>query len=133
MDISSLKDRPSVRANPDYFTGNAWVDPLAQVTASPRLRVLRVTFEPGARTAWHTHPFGQVLHILSGIGRVQRAGEPIRTVGPGDTVAFAAGERHWHGAAPDHTMVHLAVQNGMDDGTDVTWLEKVSDAEYGAP
>jgi quercetin dioxygenase-like cupin family protein len=130
MIIQPLSDRPSTRANPDYFSGVAWIEPLAATTTDPRLRVLRVTFEPGARTAWHTHPFGQVLHILSGIGRVQSDGGPVRTVNPGDTVVFAPGESHWHGAAPGHQMVHLAVQNGDASAADVTWIEKVTDAEY---
>jgi quercetin dioxygenase-like cupin family protein len=129
MDIIRTDERPSERARADYFTGTAWLDPIA-VTKSPgRVRALRVTFEPGARTAWHTHPFGQVLHILSGIGRVQLAGQAVETVRAGDTVLIQPGERHWHGAAPNHAMCHLAIQEAAEDGTQATWFEHVADAD----
>lgn len=118
------------RGRADYFTGTVWLDAIAAMKPPARVRAARVTFEPGARTAWHTHPFGQVLHILSGIGRVQREGEPVQTVQPGDTVIFAPGERHWHGAAPYRAMVHLAIQEADETGNAATWLEHVTDAQY---
>jgi len=132
MQIFRATDRPSVRTNPHYFTGTVWLDPIAVPTAPSRLRAIRVSFEPGARTAWHTHPLGQVIHILAGVARVQREGAPVQVATAGDTVAFGPGERHWHGAAPTHTMVHLAMQESGDDGTDATWLEAVTDSEYNA-
>ena len=130
MDIIRNEDRPTARGNADYFTGTVWQDPIVLTGSPGRVRALRVTFEPGARTAWHTHPFGQVLYILSGVGRVQQAGQPAQTVKPGDTVLIRPGERHWHGAAPGHAMVHVAIQEAADDGTAATWFEKVSDADY---
>lgn len=117
------------RGDAAYFTGTVWIDPVAG-TGMGRTRMARVSFEPGARTAWHTHPLGQVLHILSGLGRVQRAGGPITEVSPGDSVWFEPGERHWHGAAPGRSMVHLAAQLEDESGQVVTWLEKVTEAEY---
>lgn len=131
MEIVRVDTRASERGRADYFTGTVWLDALASMDAPARVRAVRVSFEPGARTAWHTHPLGQVLHILSGVGRVQRAGEPVQTVRPGDTVIFAPGERHWHGAAPRHGMVHLAIQEADASGHHVTWLEPVSEADYG--
>ncbi len=130
MDIIGSEQRATVRARADYFTGTVWLDHIAVNATPARLRAYRVFFEPGARTAWHTHPFGQVLHILSGVGRVQCHGGPVLTVHPGETVLIQPGERHWHGAAPDHTMVHLAMQEADDNGVDVEWFEKVTDAEY---
>lgn len=132
MDIIRIDQRPSERGNPDYFTGTVWIDPIAAPAAPSRVRALRVSFEPGARTAWHTHPFGQVLHILSGVGCVQRDGEAVKIVKPGDSVVFLPGERHWHGAAPGHAMVHLAIQEVNEAGSHVTWLEHVTDAAYKA-
>jgi quercetin dioxygenase-like cupin family protein len=109
------------------------MDPIVAAVPPPaRLRALRVSFEPGARTAWHTHPRGQVLHIVSGSGRVQCAGGAVLKVNPGDTVLIKPGERHWHGAAPGHAMSHIAIHEVDDAGQAVTWLEKVTDAEYGA-
>lgn len=119
-----------MRARADYFTGTVWLDPIAVTVPPARSRAYRVSFEPGARTAWHTHPFGQVLHILSGVGRVQCKGGEVLTVKPGDTVMIPPDERHWHGAAPDHTMVHLAMQETDDKGVDAVWFEQVTDAEY---
>jgi quercetin dioxygenase-like cupin family protein len=133
MDIIRVDERATERGRPDYFTGTVWLDPIVAVSTQPaRLRALRVTFEPGARTAWHTHPRGQTLHILSGVGRVQTAGGPVLTVKPGDTIIFKADERHWHGAAPRNAMTHLAMQEADDTGSTATWFEKVSDAEYAA-
>ena len=117
------------RGAAEYFTGAVWLEDLAGGGPSC-VRTVRVTFEPGARTAWHTHPHGQLLHILSGTARVQKFGEPVLEVFPGDSVWFEPGERHWHGAAPDRLMVHLAVQQADDAGNAATWLEPVSDADY---
>jgi quercetin dioxygenase-like cupin family protein len=133
MDIIRIEERPTTRGPAEYFTGVVWMDQIVATPTPPsRTRALKVSFEPGARTAWHTHPRGQVLHILSGVGRVQCAGGPVLTVKPGDTVLFKPDERHWHGAAPGHAMTHLAMQETDDTGSAVTWLEKVTDAEYGA-
>ena len=131
MDILRSGERPTERGRADYFTGTVWLDPIGTAPAPGRLRSLRVSFEPGARTAWHTHPFGQVLHILAGVGRVQLAGSPVQTVKAGDTVVIRAGERHWHGAAPDHAMMHLAMQEADEQGVHATWFEHVTDADYG--
>ncbi|MSU23912.1 MAG: cupin domain-containing protein [Opitutus sp.] len=131
MNITRAGTPVSQRGPAEYFTGTVWLD---EVTAAPNnstVRVARVTFEPGARTAWHTHPHGQVLQITSGVGRVQTAGGAIVEVHPGDTVWFEPGERHWHGAAPGQQMVHLAVQQANAAGSFATWLEHVSDADYG--
>jgi len=130
MNIISAEDRSTRRAPSDWFTGTVWIDEIAVQSAPARLRAFRVSFEPGARTAWHAHPLGQVIHIVSGIGRVQTSGGPVLTVKPGDTVLFGAGERHWHGAASQQAMVHLAMQEADTDGKDVFWSEHVTDAEY---
>jgi quercetin dioxygenase-like cupin family protein len=130
MDIIRIEERQTERGSADYFTGTVWLDAIALTKSPSRVRALRVTFEPGARTAWHTHPFGQVLYILSGIGRVQRVGEPVQTVKPGDTVIFQANERHWHGAAPGQAMVHIAIQEASENGMHATWFEHVTDNDY---
>ena len=132
MNIISAEGRATRRASPNWFTGTVWLDEIAVQPAPARLRAFRVSFEPGARTAWHTHPFGQVIQIVSGVGRVQAFGGPVQRVMPGDTVLFAPGERHWHGAAPQHAMVHLAMQEADADGKDASWFEHVTDAEYDA-
>ncbi len=129
MDIHTAIDRPTRKGPADYFTGTVWLDPIIEAPEPARVRALRVSFEPGARTAWHTHPLGQTLHVLSGIGRVQAAGGPVREIRPGDTVWIAPGEKHWHGAGPEHGMVHLAVQEALD-GKAVAWMEHVTDADY---
>ena len=116
-----------------WFTGTVWLDQIVAGEPPSRLKAVRVSFEPGARTAWHTHPVGQALHVLAGIGRVQLKGKAIQQIGTGDTVWIDAGEIHWHGAAPAHTMVHLAMQEADADGSDVVWLEHVTDSEYAAP
>jgi quercetin dioxygenase-like cupin family protein len=131
MEIKRSGSRPSLKAAADYFTGTVRQDPVIEAPAPARLRATIVTFEPGARTAWHTHPLGQTLLVLSGLGRAQKAGGAIEEIRPGDVVWFAPGERHWHGAAPDVAMSHLAMQEA-ENGKAVEWLEKVSDAEYGA-
>ena len=130
MEIHTAFDRPSRKGPADYFTGTVWLDPIIEAPAPARVRALRVSFEPGARTAWHTHPLGQTLHVLSGIGRVQAMGGPVREIRPGDTVWIAPGENHWHGAGPEHAMVHFAFQEALE-GNAVAWLEQVTDAEYG--
>ena len=129
MEIHSAIDRPSRKGPADYFTGTVWLDPIIEAPAPARVRALRVSFEPGARTAWHTHPLGQTLHVLSGIGRVQAKGGPVREIRPGDTVWIPPDEVHWHGAGPEHAMVHLAFQEALD-GKHVAWLEQVTEADY---
>ncbi len=129
MDIWTSGARPAKTAPADYFTGAVWQDPVIEAPEPARVRALVVTFAPGARTHWHTHPLGQTLHVLSGFGRAQCDGGRVQELRPGDTVWFAPGERHWHGAAPGNTMMHLAIQEALD-GTSVDWEEPVSDADY---
>jgi quercetin dioxygenase-like cupin family protein len=131
MNITQCGSIPTRRGPADSFTGTVWQDPIIEAPAPARVRAGRVSFEPGARTAWHTHPLGQTLHVLSGLGRVQTWGGPIREIRAGDTVWIAPGEKHWHGAAPTSAMVHLAMQESLD-GAHVTWLEHVSDEQYKA-
>jgi quercetin dioxygenase-like cupin family protein len=130
MKIHAASSRPTVRAPQDYFTGTVWQDPIIAAEAPARVVATLVSFEPGARTAWHTHPLGQTLYVVSGVGRVQTEGGPILEIKPGDTVWIPPGEKHWHGAAPDHAMAHIAMQEALD-GSFATWMEKVSDADYG--
>lgn len=132
MKVVRSNERSSRKGRAEWFTGNVWIDEIVMGTAPSRMRALRVTFGPGARTAWHTHPVGQTLHVLSGIGLVQLAGGVVEEIHPGDTVIIAPDERHWHGAAPGNTMVHLAMHETDAQGVDVTWLELVSDREYAA-
>ncbi len=113
------------------MTGAAWIDEIAGPRSPGAARVVRVTFSPGARTHWHTHPRGQILHVLAGAGLVQKRGEPVLDITPGDTVLIAPGEEHWHGARADQLMTHLAVQETGDDGQTTLWLEPVSAADYG--
>lgn len=113
----------------DWFTGTVRIDPLFDATEYARASGGSVTFEPGARTAWHIHPRGQVLIVTAGVGCVQLEGGPVQTIRPGDVVRIAPGERHWHGAGPDMAMTHIAIQEASD-GKVVDWLEHVSDAEY---
>ncbi len=131
MDIRPCGSMHSRRMPSDWFTGTVWQDPIIEAPAPARIRAAWVRFEPGARTAWHTHPLGQTLHIRSGVGRVQVWGGPIREVRAGDTVWFPPGEKHWHGAAPDSAMEHLALQEALD-GKAVDWMEHVTEAQYGA-
>jgi quercetin dioxygenase-like cupin family protein len=131
MKIIATGSRPTVRAPQDYFTGTVWQDPIIAAEAPARLVATRVGFEPGARTAWHSHPLGQTLYVISGVGRVQTLGEPVREIRPGDTVWIQPGEKHWHGAAPSNSMVHIAMQESLD-GSFATWMEQVSDADYNA-
>ena len=115
----------------DYFTGVVRTDPLIQAPDPARVVGVSVTFEPGARTAWHTHPLGQTLVVTAGCGRAQRWGGPIEEIRPGDVIWFPPGEKHWHGAAPTTAMTHIAIQERLD-GKAVDWLEQVSDAQYSA-
>lgn len=132
MEITANGTRPSGRGEEAYFTGHVRMEPVITAPAPARLRAVRVTFEPAARTAWHTHPLGQTLLVLSGLGLAQSWGGPVRTIRPGDTIWFAPGEKHWHGAAPANAMTHLALQEAQD-GSAVTWLEHVTDADYEQP
>lgn len=131
MDIHRAGDRATLKANPQWFTGTVWQNPIIEAPEPARARALVVSFEPGARTNWHTHPLGQTLYILSGVGRVQKQGEPIREMKSGDTVWIAPGEKHWHGATPTNGMVHVAIQEALD-GKVADWLEPVSDKDYAA-
>jgi len=124
--------RPSLRAASQYFTGTVWQDPIVEAPAPATLRALRVSFEPGARTAWHTHPLGQTIYITDGLGLVQREGGPVQVVRPGDVVFFEPNERHWHGASPTVGMVHIAMQEAKD-GKHVDWAEHVTDEQYLSP
>jgi len=131
MEIRPAGSAASRRAPADYFTGAVWQDPIVEAPSPGNVRASVVSFEPGARTAWHTHPAGQTLYILSGAGRVQSLGGPIRDVRAGDVVTFAPNEKHWHGAGPHTTMAHVAITE-VRDGKFVEWLEKVSDQQYQA-
>jgi quercetin dioxygenase-like cupin family protein len=129
MEIKRNGSRPSAKGPADYFTGAVRIDALVEAPEPARVRGASVTFEPGARTAWHTHPLGQTLIVTFGLGWVQREGGPIEEVRPGDVVWFPPGLRHWHGATPTTAMMHIAIQEALD-GKAVDWLEKVSDDQY---
>ena len=116
----------------DRFTGDVYIDPVAVPAGASQVMASLVHFTPGARTAWHTHPRGQTIYVLEGVGRCQRRGGPVEEIRPGDRVFFEAGEDHWHGAAATRFMAHLAIVQVDDEGTSATWGEHVSDAEYGA-
>jgi len=131
MKITRAGSQPSAKGPADWFTGTVRIDPLFTAPQPARVAGAHVTFEPGARTAWHTHPLGQTLIVTSGSGRVQREGGPIEEIRPGDVVWFEPGEKHWHGAAPATAMTHVAIQEALD-GKAVEWLEQVSDEQYGA-
>jgi quercetin dioxygenase-like cupin family protein len=130
MEIARNGSQPSMKGPADWFTGTVRIDPLFQPNESRRAAAAAVTFEPGARTAWHTHPLGQTLIVTAGCGRVQREGGAVEEIRPGDVVWFPAGEKHWHGAAPTTAMTHIATQEQLD-GKVVDWMEKVSDEQYG--
>lgn len=132
MDMHRAGSRPTRRASADYFTGTVWQDPIVVAEAPARVVATRVSFEPGARTAWHTHPLGQTLYVLSGVGRFQTKGGPIVEIRPGDTIWIPPGEKHWHGASPNNRMTHIAMQEA-ENGSAVTWMEKVTDEEYSRP
>ena len=129
MKITRSGATPSGKGPADWFTGTVRIDPLLQTEAPARLSGATVTFEPGARTAWHTHPLGQTLVVTAGFGRVQREGGPVEEIRPGDVVWFPPGERHWHGASPATAMTHIALQEALD-GKVVDWLEHVTDDQY---
>ena len=131
MRITRSGSQPSGKGPSEYFTGVVRVDPLFQAPDPARVSGASVTFEPGARTAWHTHPLGQTLIVTAGCGRVQREDGPIEVVHAGDVIWFPPGEKHWHGASPTTAMTHIAIQEQLD-GKAVDWLEKVSDEQYGA-
>lgn len=127
--ITPTANLPSKRAPADWFTGLAWMEDFIDAPAPARLRGTWVTFDPSARTAWHTHPLGQTLFVTAGLGRVQVWGGPVREIVPGDTVWIAPGIKHWHGASPTRTMTHLALQEHLD-GEHIIWHELVSDDQY---
>jgi quercetin dioxygenase-like cupin family protein len=129
MEIQRAGSKPSGKGPAEYFTGTVRVDPLFSAPEPARAVGAHVTFEPGARTAWHTHPLGQTLIVTSGRGRVQRWDGPIEEIHPGDVIWFAPGEKHWHGASPETAMTHIAIQERLN-GQAVEWLEKVSDEQY---
>lgn len=129
MEITRAGSQPSGKGPDDYFTGTVRVDPLFNPPEPARVTTALVTFEPGARTAWHTHPLGQTLIVTVGLGWVQREGGPVEEIRPGDIVWFPPGERHWHGATRTTAMSHIAIQE-KQDGTAVAWLEQVTDEQY---
>jgi quercetin dioxygenase-like cupin family protein len=131
MEIQRSGSQPSAKGPEAYFTGTVRIDPLFPALEPSRVTAGLVTFEPCARSAWHTHPLGQKLIITAGCGRVQRWGGPIEVMRPGDVIMIAPGEKHWHGAAPTTAMSHIAIQEEVD-GKNVDWLEKVSDEQYQA-
>ena len=131
MDIRRSGSQPSGKGPAEWFTGQVRVDPLHTAPEPARVAMAHVTFEPGARTAWHTHPLGQTLIVTSGLGLAQRDGGPVEEIRPGDIVWFPPGEKHWHGACPTAAMSHIAIQERLD-GRAVDWLEHVSDAQYDA-
>jgi quercetin dioxygenase-like cupin family protein len=131
MDVRRCGSRPSAKGPTEYFTGNVRIDPLFEVPDPARARGASVTFEPGARSAWHTHPLGQILIVTSGCGWVQSEGGPKTEIRPGDVVWYPPKEKHWHGATTTTAMTHIAIQEQLDDKV-VEWMEKVSDEEYQA-
>jgi quercetin dioxygenase-like cupin family protein len=130
MDIKRAGTQPSGKGPSDWFTGTVRIDPLFQAPEPARVGGAAVTFEPGARTAWHMHPLGQTLIVTAGGGLVQKKGGPVEPIRPGDVVWFAPGEKHWHGASPTTAMTHIAIQEALN-GKAVDWMEKVTDEEYG--
>ena len=129
MEIKRSGSQPSGKGPKEYFTGTVRIDPLINAPDPARVAGASVTFEPGARTAWHTHPFGQTLIVTAGYGWTQREGGAIEDIRPGDVVWFEPGEKHWHGATPTTAMTHIAVQEKLN-GSPVTWLEHVTDEQY---
>jgi quercetin dioxygenase-like cupin family protein len=129
MEIKRIGSQPSGEGSTEYFTGRVRIDPLFEAPEPARVRGASVTFEPGARTAWHTHPLGQTLIVTSGLGWAQRDGGPVEEIRPGDVIWFSPGEKHWHGATPTTTMSHIAIQEALN-GKPVDWMEHVTDAEY---
>ena len=133
MRVIASNARGSAKGPAEWFTGTVWLDEIAVGVPPSNLRVHSVTFSPGARTAWHTHPLGQALHVLSGVGRVQKRGGAVREIRSGDSVWIEPEEQHWHGASPDHVFVHLAVQEATPGGDEAAWDEYVTDEEFRAP
>jgi len=131
MDIHPAGSRATRRAPSESFTGTVWQDPIISTPAPAHLASNRVSFEPGARTNWHTNPLGQTLYVISGVGRVQAKGGAVHEIRPGDVVWIPPGEKHWHGAAPTTGMAHIAMQEALD-GSYVKWMEPVTDEEYSA-
>jgi quercetin dioxygenase-like cupin family protein len=131
MEIKRSGSQPSTKGPTEWFTGTVRIDPLFQANAPARALGASVTFEPGARTAWHSHPLGQTLIVTAGYGLVQRRGGPIEEIRPGDVIWFPPGEKHWHGATATTAMTHIAIQEQLD-GKAVDWMEKVSDEQYKA-
>jgi quercetin dioxygenase-like cupin family protein len=129
MEIKRSGSQPSREGQEEYFTGSVRIDSLFEPDEPACVRGASVTFEPGARTAWHTHPLGQTLIVTTGCGRAQREGSPIEEIRPGDVVSFAPNEKHWHGAAPTTAVTHIAIQEALD-GKAVDWMEKVTDEQY---
>ena len=132
MKIFPPDSRPTQTGPAAWFTGTVHIDQIVANDLPSHLRAARVSFAPGARTAWHTHPVGQTLHVLSGVGLVQLHGESPQLIRAGDTVTILPSELHWHGAAPEHNMVHLAFQEADDNNVQVVWLQHVTDEEYAA-
>jgi quercetin dioxygenase-like cupin family protein len=129
-----VRNRPdSLPGPPERFTGSAWLDPIAVADSPSRIRAVSVHFAPGARTAWHRHPRGQVLHVLEGRGLVQQRGGPVQVIRAGDVVVTLPGEWHWHGASPTTFLTHLAIHEVDDQGIDAYWAEHVTDDEYRGP
>ena len=129
MEIIKASSRPTRKASPEYFTGTVWQDPIIAASEPARVRALKVAFEPGARTAWHTHPLGQTLYVLSGVGLMGLRNKAPQTINAGDTIWIPPGEEHWHGASDTNSMTHIAIQEELN-GSVAEWLEKVSDEQY---
>ena len=129
MQVIKAGSRPTKKASSEYFTGDVWQDPIIEAEPPSRVRVLKVSFEPGSRTAWHTHPLGQTLYIVSGIGLMGLRKQKPQLIKSGDTVWIPPNEEHWHGATSQNAMVHIAIQEAFDNSA-ANWLEKVTDDEY---
>ena len=129
MEIIRASSRPTKKASSEYFTGIVWQDPIIEASEPARVRALRVAFEPGARTAWHTHPLGQTLYVISGIGLMGLRDKSPETINAGDTVWIPPGEEHWHGASATNSMTHIAIQEALD-GNATYWLEHVTEKSY---
>jgi quercetin dioxygenase-like cupin family protein len=129
VDIYRAGSKPTQKSSSDWFTGTVWQDPIVEAPEPARVRALKVTFEPGARTAWHTHPLGQTLHLISGVGLIGLRDDHPKIINAGDTVWIPPNEEHWHGATPTNSMTHIAIQESLN-GSVANWLEKVADAEY---
>jgi quercetin dioxygenase-like cupin family protein len=129
VDIYRAGSKPTQKSSSDWFTGTVWQDPIVEAPEPARVRAVKVTFEPGARTAWHTHPLGQTLHLISGVGLIGLRDDHPKIINAGDTVWIPPNEEHWHGATPTNSMTHIAIQESMN-GSVANWLEKVADSEY---